>query len=391
MLLGMAHRTPDGLETLGRVGDIGAQRGDDEGDGVARALVVGGSHRHRDARRQRRLGQGVALGQEAAQRAAADRQHHVVERAPGGGGQRAQALHGEVLGGEAPLLAHPPVEHRQRRIHERQHHAVAMVAHALEHLAKGGGQLRQRARLSAERRHRRLGRVGHGRRGGRLLAGSRSRRSATGPERRQVQTALSVGRHGALQQLHAADAVDQAVVHLDEHRKAVPLQPLDQGAFPGRTHQVQRGALQAPDQFAQLALAARPGQRGVAHVVFEVDVVVLDPDRRRVLVEGVLQPPVPGRRERAVVAELRHHLAHEVLRRVRRQPELQQAAHMVGRGARLGKDPRGVEGVQSDGVHGASLHGSGRPAFKRQIGSGQRLFHRSPWLARWCCQWSAPA
>jgi hypothetical protein len=68
-----------------------------------------------------------------------------------------------------------------------------------------------------------------------------------------------------------------AVVHLDEHREAVALQPLDQRAFPGRAHQVQRRAVQAPDQLAQLALAARPGQRGMAHVVLEVDVVVLDP------------------------------------------------------------------------------------------------------------------
>jgi hypothetical protein len=74
-----------------------------------------------------------------------------------------------------------------------------------------------------------------------------------------------------LQQLHAADAIDQRVVHLDEQREAIALQPLDDGAFPGRTAQVERRALQPANQFTQFALAPRPGQRGMAHVVFEVD------------------------------------------------------------------------------------------------------------------------
>jgi hypothetical protein len=82
-----------------------------------------------------------------------------------------------------------------------------------------------------------------------------------------------------LQQLHAADAIDQRVVDLDEKREAAALEPLDDGAFPGRAAQVQRRTLQAADQFAEFALAPRPGQGGVAHVVFEVDFVVLDPDR----------------------------------------------------------------------------------------------------------------
>jgi hypothetical protein len=145
---------------------------------------------------------------------------------------------------------------------------------------------------------------------------------------------LAVGRHGPLQQLHAADAVDQRVVHLDEEGEALALQAFDEGAFPGRAAQVQRRALQAADQFAEFALAARPGQRRVAHVVFEVDVAILDPDRHRVLVEGVFQAPVPGHGEFAVIAEFGHQLAHVVPRRALGQAELQQAADVVGRGTR---------------------------------------------------------
>jgi hypothetical protein len=184
---------------------------------------------------------------------------------------------------------------------------------------------------------------------------------AGGPEGRQLQAACRVGRHGTLEQLHAADAVDQRVVHLDVEREALALQPLDQRAFPGRARQVQRRAVQAADQLAQLALATRPGQRGMAYVVLEVDVVVLDPARQRVLGKRRLQPPVPGRRKFAVMAEVVHQAAQPVARRTRRQAELQQAAHVVGRGTRFGEQPGGIERVQAHGVHRAAsgCHGTG--------------------------------
>jgi hypothetical protein len=115
---------------------------------LPRALVVGRPHRHRDAGRQRRLRQAVALRQEAPQRAAANRQHHVVERALRPPWPAAQALHGKLLRGEAPLLAHPAVEHRQRRIVNGTT-MPSPVADALEHLAEGGDQLRHESRLAA--------------------------------------------------------------------------------------------------------------------------------------------------------------------------------------------------------------------------------------------------
>ena len=72
---------------------------------------------------------------------------------------------------------------------------------------------------------------------------------------------------------HGADAVDQRVVHLDVDGEAVVLQPFDDVAFPRRPREIQRMAVQAGDQHAQLALAAGPGQGGKTKV--EVDVEFL--------------------------------------------------------------------------------------------------------------------
>jgi hypothetical protein len=193
--------------------------------------------------------------------------------------------------------------------------------------------------------------IGHGRQGV-GHAGACGTGQAGGPERRQLAALLAIRRHRQLQQLHAADAIDQRVVDLDEKREAAALEPLDDGAFPGRAAQVQRRTLQAADQFAEFALAPRPGQGGVAHVVFEVDFVVLDPDRQRILVEGVLEAPVPRRRELAVIAKPGHQLAQVILRRALGQAELQQAADMVGRGAAFGKQPGRIKRIETYGSHG---------------------------------------
>jgi len=77
------------------------------------------------------------------------------------------------------------------------------------------------------------------------------------------------------------------------------------GATPAR-------ALQAANQFTEFALATGPGQGRVPHVVFEVDVVVLDPHRERIPVDRVLQASIPWRLEVTVAPELRHQLAHEI-------------------------------------------------------------------------------
>ena len=109
--------------------------------------------------------------------------------------------------------------------------------------------------------------------------------------------------------------------------------------------------MQASHQFAEFAFSTGPGQGGMAHVVFQVDGVVFDPDARRVLAERLLQSLVPWLRELAVAAKAGHQLAHEVLWGINGQFELQQAAHMVGRCAGLCDNPGGVQRVESKRIH----------------------------------------
>ena len=86
-----------------------------------------------------------------------------------------------------------------------------------------------------------------------------------------------VHEHG--EQVRPRDAVDQCVVRLGQHGPAPVLEPLDHPDLPERLRAVELLRHHAPDELAQLALAPRGGQRGVAQVVLDVEVRVVHPDR----------------------------------------------------------------------------------------------------------------
>ena len=81
-------------------------------------------------------------------------------------------------------------------------------------------------------------------------------------------------------EVDARDAVDQRVVGLGDQREAVVLEALDQPHLPQRLGAVELLGEDARGQVLQLLLAARRGQRGVAHVVLEVEARVVDPHGR---------------------------------------------------------------------------------------------------------------
>jgi hypothetical protein len=150
-------------------------------------------------------------------------------------GQRAQARHRKLLGGEAALLAHAAVEHRtaaHRRAPScprRDRRCGAASCRRRQPVAAPSAPARS---VPAPPRRQALATVGAG-----DTARVRARAlglARTGPEGRQREALRRVAGHRALQQLHAADAVDQRVVHLDEEREAAAVQPFDDGAFPGR-------------------------------------------------------------------------------------------------------------------------------------------------------------
>ena len=77
----------------------------------------------------------------------------------------------------------------------------------------------------------------------------------------------------------AGDAVDERVVALADDREAVAVEPLDQPQLPERLGAVELLGEDPRREVAQLLLGARRRQRGVAHVVVEVEEGVVDPDR----------------------------------------------------------------------------------------------------------------
>ena len=115
-LLAVAHRGVDRLQPRLGVGQVGAELDHDRADGVAAGrrswrdfLACRPTGHHRD---QRGLGQRVQLGQVGAHRAAAHREHDVVQRRAGGLADGADALERPVLGGEPPRRGDLAVEDR---------------------------------------------------------------------------------------------------------------------------------------------------------------------------------------------------------------------------------------------------------------------------------------
>ena len=94
-LLAVAHARVDRLQPGLGVGEVGAELDHDRADGVAalpEPAGLPGVQSDRDHRDQRGLGELAQVGQVGAHRAAAHREHHVVEGRAGGLADRADAL-----------------------------------------------------------------------------------------------------------------------------------------------------------------------------------------------------------------------------------------------------------------------------------------------------------
>ena len=122
----------------------------------------------------------------------------------------------------------------------------------------------------------------------------RPRRPLRRPHRLARRLRLEVEEDGG--DVDARDAVDEGVVALADDREAVAVEALDQPQLPERLGAVELLGEDPRRQVAELLLGARRGQRGLAHVVVEVEVGVVDPDRAA-LVEG---------HEAQLLAEARH-------------------------------------------------------------------------------------
>jgi hypothetical protein len=92
-----------------------------------------------------------------------------------------------------------------------------------------------------------------------------------------VRFLLDVEEHGG--DVDPRDAVDEGVVALADDRESVVIEPLDQPQLPQRLAAVQLLGEDSRRQVAQLLLGARRRQRGLTHVVLEVEVRVVNPNR----------------------------------------------------------------------------------------------------------------
>ncbi len=92
-----------------------------------------------------------------------------------------------------------------------------------------------------------------------------------------AESGAGVEQHGG--DVDAGDAVDERVVGLADDREAVARQPLDEPQLPQRLVAVQRLGEQATGQPLQRGVVARARQPGVAQVVADVEVRVVDPGR----------------------------------------------------------------------------------------------------------------
>ena len=112
MALGRERGAGDRAQPLERVGDVRAELGHDHADRSAHRLILGLAQVDGDACRERALGHARVLAEVAAQGAAAQIEHDVVERAGGRVRQRPHAAERVLLGGEAPLPAEASAEGR---------------------------------------------------------------------------------------------------------------------------------------------------------------------------------------------------------------------------------------------------------------------------------------
>ena len=253
------------------------------------------AHGHRDQRAQLQpFGAHAAVAQPGPQPARHDGQHDVVD------GPAERVLDELEIGQVVAHERQPPVRadrHVQRRLGRRVQARPRDLADPLERLLDGVqrlgrmGRRRERVAGQLERQpHEPL----HAARGQLQRARLVRRPPRLALVRGDLRDRRRVEEHG--HQVDAADPVDQRVVGLGDQREAPALEALDEPRLPQRLGAVQPLRVDARGERAQLLLRARLRQRRVAHVVLEVEVAVVDPDR----------PAGLKRRERELVPVARY-------------------------------------------------------------------------------------
>ncbi|MFO1426188.1 MAG: hypothetical protein U1F11_04275 [Steroidobacteraceae bacterium] len=189
--------------------------------------------------------------------------------------------------------------------------------------------------------------------------------------------------------VRALVTVQCGVMHLEQQREAVlrerveGVEPVDQIQLPQGPRQVERACMDARGLDAELAPVAGLGQGDVAHVVLEIEAVVLDPVGRIQVERHAQQPVAEDRREVQP--------ARDVLEQsLEAQPALRRFGRVVDQDQRdVGIGTRGVR-IEEGRVIGAELthssaSGTGAPSLDSstamhfpglRLATGRGMLHR---------------
>ena len=152
-----------------------------------------------------------------------------------------------------------------------------------------------------------------------------------------------------LEELNAGDAVDHAVVHLDDQGKAVVLDALDHPEFPKWTASIEMLRKESTHQPFERTLIAGQRQARVAQMKVHVETVVINPDRVPIPRDPLDTLPVARNRvhRRLGVSGEAFDIETSVLERERLRIENQSGAHMHRSGLALDVEERRVQSAQS--------------------------------------------
>ncbi len=263
--LDVLHRVTDGLEALAYVVDVRAKRDGYRGDGIPAfdipLLVQGDRHGADD----RLVGERVYPLQIAPQRAAADDQRHVVDRAAE---RLAHALDtGEVEhrmayfaprrdGSTEDRLGRPGRQRRVLQVRDEREHVSRAMDRAAEKLPSG-------ARCQRQPLEQAPGWV----RGLRRLSASRP---AQVPDW-SGGSIVRVRRVLAAEQAHGRRTVRERVVDLGVRRETAVAQAFDQVDLPHRPAAIQWPLVQSCQQLLEFRFATGAGQGDAEQVLIQVD------------------------------------------------------------------------------------------------------------------------
>ena len=290
------HRLAAQRNTLQRIGAVGRQVGDDAGDTVRPHVgLIAGTNADGDHCAQRLVRQRVVFDEVLAQRSCADGHDNVVERAAGGVLENLEVLQRRAAHCEAAVCSDGLVPGCCRCGREWQcdesfvlgHCVAAGANHVFDRISGQAGRFADAVdaqRLGQVAHHSQLQPHAFHRVGNQVvqrvlqqfaLAGRLLALPLDFLRRRSV--GVRVGEH--VEQDHACGAIDGGVVKLGQHGPAAVTETFDDVHLPQRASAIHLATNDARDLLGQLVRAPGRGKADVAHVVLEVELVIVDPPR----------------------------------------------------------------------------------------------------------------